>query len=121
PREVDIEAADRVGNRIFWVGSESNSKDPAPRPNRDRIFATDLSGTGANTSLSYVGRYDFLKEDLIAWDQSNGHGLGANYLGLAASAAASVLPEAADGSGFNIEGMVFKPGSSTTAYIAFRA
>src|SRR5262249_51950312 len=90
------------------------------RPNRNRVFATDVRGSGAAATLTYVGRYDFLKDDLIAWDQNNGHGLGANYFGFAASAATGVIPETADGSGFNIEGVVFAP-DNTTAYIAFRA
>ncbi|AVH69403.1 hypothetical protein [Nostoc sp. 'Lobaria pulmonaria (5183) cyanobiont'] len=82
-REVDLEASTKVGNRIFWLGSQSNSDDGKNRPNRDRVFATDINGTGAATTLSYVGRYDFLKEDIINWDVNNGHGKGANYYGLA--------------------------------------
>ena len=64
-----------------------------------------------------MGFYPFLEDDLVAWDTSNGHGLGANALGLAASV--SGVPEAAGG--FNIEGLSMAPGSSTTAYIGFRA
>ena len=56
PREVDIEASTRIGNRIYWMGSQSNNDDGSSRVNRDRIFATDISGTGASTTLSYVGR-----------------------------------------------------------------
>ncbi|MBK1988118.1 ExeM/NucH family extracellular endonuclease [Sphaerospermopsis aphanizomenoides BCCUSP55] len=118
PREVDIEASTRVGNRIFWMGSESNSDSGSSRPNRDRIFATDISGTGANTTLSYAGRYDFLKEDIIAWDVNNLHGKGTNYYGLAASAASGVGSK--QGDGYNIEGLEMAP-DHTTAYVAFRA
>lgn len=121
PREVDIEASTRVGSRVFWLGSHSNSSGGAQRLNRSRLFATDIAGAGATTTLSYVGRYDNLKADLIAWDQTNGHGLGANFFGLAASAATGVVPEAADGSGWNIEGLTMKPGSTTEAYVGFRA
>jgi predicted extracellular nuclease len=118
PREVDIEASTRVGDRIFWLGSESNSDSGSSRPNRDRIFATDISGTGAATTLSYVGRYDFLKEDIIAWDVNNIHGKGANYYGLATSAASGVGSKQSDG--YNIEGLEMSP-DNTTAYVAFRA
>ena len=118
PREVDIEASTKVGNRIFWMGSQSNNDSGSNRPNRDRVLATDISGTGANTTLSYVGRYDFLEEDIIAWDQNNLHGKGANYYGLAASAAAGVGSK--QSSGYNIEGLEMSP-DNTTAYIAFRA
>ncbi len=113
--EIDLEASARLGNRIFWMGSESNSKKGATRTNRDRVFATDVSGSGAATTLSYVGYYGKLKEDLLAWDAANG-----NVLGLNASAASGVIPETDGGVGYNIEGLAFKPGTST-AYIGFRA
>ncbi|MEH2068768.1 MAG: Ig-like domain-containing protein [Nostoc sp.] len=117
-REVDLEAATEIGDRIFWLGSQSNSDDGKNRPNRDRVFATDVTGTGASTTLSYVGRYDFLKEDIINWDVTNGHGKGANYYGLAASAATNVGSKQSNG--YNIEGLEIAP-DNTTAYIAFRA
>lgn len=119
-REVDLEASTRIGNRLYWLGSESNAASGNARPNRNRLYATDLSGTGASATLTYVGRYDSLKNDLIAWDQNNLHGLGANFFGLAASAATGVIPEAPDGSGYNIEGLTIAPDNST-AYIGFRA
>lgn len=117
--EADIEGATRVGNRLYWIGSHSNSSGGNDRPDRERIFSTDLSGTGAATTLSFVNFYPFLADDLIAWDDGNGHGLGAGFFGLAASAADGVIPEQSNG--FSIEGLSMAPGSSTTAYIAFRA
>ena len=118
PREVDLEAVAQHGDRLYWTGSFSNSKDGAARPNRNRVFATTLSGTGATATLTYIGRYDHLRDDLIAWDQANGHGLGADALGFAASAAVGVVPEGTDG--FNVEGLAIAP-NGTTAYVAFRA
>jgi hypothetical protein len=83
--QADIEGSVKVGIRIYWLGSHSNAdEDGALRPNRYRLFATDIAGTGENSTLSYVGRYDNLRTDLINWDANNGHGLGANYFGLAA-------------------------------------
>lgn len=120
PREVDIEASHRVGNRIYWLASHGNSASGNDRPNRSRFFATDISGTGASTSLTFVGYYTDLKADLIAWDAANGHGLGANALGLSASATVGVAPEATGGTGFNIEGMTTSP-DGTVMYVAFRA
>ncbi|AUT04546.1 endonuclease [Nostoc sp. CENA543] len=116
--EVDIEASTRLGNVIYWMGSHSNNSSGNSAPNRERIFATQISGTGVNTTLTFLGYYRFLENDLIAWDNNNGHGLGAGFLGLAASAAAGVLPETP--SGFNIEGLTIAP-DGNTAYIAFRA
>ncbi len=120
PREVDIEAVERIGSRLFWLASHGNSSSGDLRVNRYRLFATDIAGSGGASTLSYAGRYDDLRTDLIGWDQSNGHGLGADYLGFAASAAVGVIPEEADGSGFNIEGLAMAP-DGTTAYVGFRA
>jgi hypothetical protein len=121
PREVDIEASTRVGDRLFWIGSHSHANIGESRTNRARVFATDLVGRGPDSTLVYVGRYDYLKQDLVAWDHENRHGLGADYLGLADSAAEDVLPKAPDGSGWSIEGLAMMPDSDTGAYVAFRA
>ncbi|MEP7043099.1 MAG: DUF3616 domain-containing protein [Dokdonella sp.] len=116
--EMDLEGSTRIDNHLFWTGSYSNSKNFHVRPNRHRVFATDLSGSGANAALAYVGRYDWLLEDLVAWDQNNGHGLGANALGFAASSAEGV--DSKTPAGFNIEGLSIAPDGGT-AYFAFRA
>jgi hypothetical protein len=123
-REVDIEASTRVANRIYWLGSHGNCGGCDPpgelRPNRNRLFATEIVGTGTNATLTYVGRYDKLKTDLVNWDRTNGHRLGSNYLQLAASAAEGVPPETAARDGFNIEGLAMAP-TGTVAYIGFRS
>jgi hypothetical protein len=119
PREVDIEGATRVGNRIFWIGAHSHANIAEGRTNRSRLFATDISGSGAASTLTYAGRYDYLKLDLVTWDENNLHGKGANYYGIAGSTAEGVDPKTPGG--FNIEGLCMAPGSSTTAYIALRA
>jgi hypothetical protein len=120
-REVDIEATTRVGNRLFWLGSHSHANIGETRTNRTRLWATDLSGAGAASALTYVGRYDNLKVDLINWDKHNLHGKGSNYFGLEASDAEGVEPKAPDGSGLSIEGLAMMPGSTNGAYVAFRA
>lgn len=119
PREVDIEASTRLGDRLFWSGSHGNQATGAhnARPNRRRVFATDLT-PGEMPSLAYAGRYDFLAEDLQVWDEGNGHGLGAGALGLLASSQPGVSPESPAGS--NIEGLAMAPDGSS-AYVAFRA
>jgi autotransporter-associated beta strand protein len=118
PREVDLELSVRQNNRIFWLGSQSNADGGNARVNRDRVFATDVSGSGVATTLSYVGRYDFLREDIISWDVNNSHGKGANYYGLQASATAGVGSK--QSIGYNIEGAEFAP-DGTTVYLGFRA
>jgi len=121
PKEIDIEACTHAGNRLFWLGSHSHGFDGTIKTNRARLFATDLSGTGTNCTLTFVGAYQFLKVDLIAWDSNNGHGKGSNYYGLADSGAFGVDPKAPDGSGFNLEGLSMAPGNTNVGYIAFRA
>jgi hypothetical protein len=121
PKEVDIEASTRVGNRLFWLGSHSHAFDATERTNRARLFATDLSGSGTNAQLKYVGHYNYLKVDLLEWDAHNDHGKGANYYGLVDSGAIGVNPKEPDGSGFNLEGLAMAPGSTTNAYLGFRA
>lgn len=121
PREVDVEASTRAGQRIYWIGSHGHGAEGESRTNRTRIFATDITGNGAETTLTYAGRYDYLKWDLIEWDSHNLHGKGTNYYGLEASDAEGVPPKAPDGSGFAIEGMCMVPGSTNAAFIGFRA
>lgn len=121
PREVDMEGATRVGDRIYWMGSHSHANIGEIRTNRARMFATDVSGTGTNTSLAYVGHYEHLKADLVAWDESNAHGKGAGYYGLAIGAADGLLPKDPFGRGFNIEGLAMAPGRTNTAWLGFRA
>ena len=112
--EIDIEAASREGDVIYWEGSMSTSSSGNLAPSRSTVFATQVSGSGANTTLTYLGSYTGLLGDLIAWDQGNG-----NVLGLAASAAAGTDGHKSDA--LNVEGMEFAGPTSSTAYLAFRA
>lgn len=86
--EIDIEGAAKRGDVVYWEGSMSTSSSGAVEPARSTAFATRVTGTGATATLSYLGSYTGLLADLVAWDQAGGSGLGANALGLAASAAA---------------------------------
>jgi hypothetical protein len=118
PAEVDIEASARIGDRIYWAGSHGNSTSGGLRPNRSRVFATDLVSGEAGFSLTYVDRYDHLRADLVAWDRNNGHGLGADALGLFASTASGIEADSEDG--FNIEALEIAPDGSS-AFLGFRA
>lgn len=112
--EVDIEASFRSTtkpNRIYWIGSLSNSKSGEARDDRNRIFATDIVGTGANATLVFVGYYSGLRSKLITWGNNNGY----NFT---AKAATGIEPKRIDG--FNIEGLEMGP-DGTTLYIGFRA
>ena len=42
-REIDIEGAARLGDKIFWIGSHSANKNGKPRPDRHCLFAIRLA------------------------------------------------------------------------------
>ncbi|MFJ2777620.1 hypothetical protein [Kitasatospora sp. NPDC087315] len=113
-KEIDIEAATRVGDTVYWTGSLGNNKDGAVKRDRQTVFTTTVTGSGADTQLSPAGSYRGLRDDLIAWDHANG-----DRYGFAAGAADGQAPKQIDG--FNVEGLEFAPGSTTTAYVGFRA
>lgn len=112
--EIDLEAGTqslKKSGRIYWMGSMSNGKAPFDgKPNRDRLFATDVTGTGPGTSFTVKG-FTAIRDSLIAWGDANGY----NFTASAAAGVDSKLPN-----GFAAEGMVFAP-DSTTMYIALRA
>ncbi len=111
--QLDLEASARVGDTIYWFGSEGNNSTGDVKANRAIVFATQISGTGASTQLSFAGFYKNLRNDLISWDEANG-----NQFGFAAGAADGQIPKEING--FNIEGAEFAPDNSTL-YLGFRA
>ncbi|MFF2010414.1 hypothetical protein ACFVWY_15255 [Streptomyces sp. NPDC058195] len=113
-KEIDIEAAARVGDTVYWTGSLGNNKDGVYKSPRNTVFTTTVTGSGAGTQLTVGGSYKKLRDDLVAWDKANG-----NRLGFAAGTAEGQAPKQIDG--FNVEGLEFAPGSTTTAYLGFRA
>jgi hypothetical protein len=117
-KELDLEAGTRVGDTLYFTGSNSNKKDGDDASDRSHLFAVKLSGTGAATTFSYVGQFSQLESQLVAWDAGNLHGLGADRFGFAASAGDGVVPEQANG--FSIEGMAAAPGDSAL-WLGFRA
>lgn len=117
-KELDLEAGVRVGDTLYFTGSNSNKKDGGDAPDRSHLFAVKVSGTGAATAFDYVGQFSLLETQLIAWDAGNGHGLGADHFGFAASAAAGITPERVNG--FSIEGMTSSPGDGAL-WLGFRA
>lgn len=44
--EADIEAAARIGDRIYWITSHGANRNGKYRPNRRRFFATDIDSNG---------------------------------------------------------------------------
>ncbi len=118
-KELDLEAGTRIGDTLYFTGSNSNKKDGGDAAaDRSHLFAVKVTGTGAATAFDYVGQFSLLEAQLIAWDTGNAHGLGANHFGFAVSAAAGIVPERVDG--FSIEGMTSAPGD-TALWLGFRA
>ncbi len=112
--ELNIHSSARSGNTLYWFGSLDNTNSGEVLPAHDTLFAATITGSGASTELTYLGSYTNLKQDLVEWDNANGAPLG-----LAASSAPGVAGETA--SGFKLQGVEFAPGSSTEAYLTFRA
>jgi hypothetical protein len=97
--EIDIEGSFRVGDTLYWMGSHTNA-------DRSTIFSTVESGSGSEAELAFIGQYENLLGDLIAWESFNGHSLGMNFLGLA--------------NGLEIEGLSADPNNPDGALLAFR-
>ncbi|GAA0402967.1 hypothetical protein Acor_33880 [Acrocarpospora corrugata] len=117
--EIDLESAARVGNLIYWLGSHGNNRSGESRPSRKTLFTTTVRGSGASTEIAGSRAYTSLWNELLAWDSSNGHGLGANRLMFVAASGRNVQPNPPNG--FNIEGFSFAPGSASIGYLGFRA
>ncbi len=115
--EFDLEGATNSsasynsGKRIYWIASLGNSKSGNLKPYRDRVIATDISGTGANTTLSVKSYSTKMRTALISWGN-------ANSWNFTASAATGMIPKRIDG--FNIEGLTLT-NTGESAYIGFRA
>ena len=97
--EVDIEGAARIGERIYWIGSHSASKNAEPRRNRRRLFATKVLTKGSEVRVEVVGRpYKHLIRDL---DEN------ANYAEFGLKEAGQRAPKVAGG--LSIEGLAATP------------
>ena len=115
-KQIDVEAgtaSPATHGRTYWTGSMSNSSSSPYgfEPNRDRLFSVDISGSGAATSFTNRGFVSGLRTQLINWGDKNGYDF-------TDAAAAGQNPKTING--FNVEGMVFAP-DSTTLYMGFRA
>lgn len=73
-RESDIEGAARIGDRVYWITSHGRDGKGKFRENRYRLFATDVTGTSSALTLTWVGRYDKLIQDMLqkdSWEKPN--------------------------------------------------
>ncbi|HDO1354929.1 TPA: Ig-like domain-containing protein [Aeromonas veronii] len=119
-KELDIEALSWYApGKLLLVGSHSNKKDGGEAvTDRGHIVAVSVTGSGAETEFEYIGKYSQLEQDLIQWDNDNGHGKGAGFLGFSRSAGAGIAPENIHG--FSIEGATINH-NGDTLLLGFRA
>ena len=96
--EADIEAATKIGTRIYWITSHARNAKGKARPSRQRFFATDVKSGNPLTLMPAGQAYTQLLDDLLASDV-----LAPYRLAAAAERAAE-----ADG-GLNIEGLAATP------------
>jgi hypothetical protein len=97
--EADLEAGARIGDRAFWIGSHGRNKNGKERPNRCRLFATDISVAGDEVWVTPVGKpYKGLLGDLIR---------DPRFKQFHFAAAAKLMPKEAGA--LNIEGLSATP------------
>ena len=95
--ETDFEAAARVGERIYWIGSHGRNKTGKLRLDRQRFFATDIKGAGEALTLVPVAKpYVALLQDITSDVQLKQLGIIDNG-------------KSPNESGFNIEGLCATP------------
>ncbi len=116
--EVDLEAMTMVGDTLYLTGSHSNSKKGVDDDNREIVFSVKVSGTGAQTTFNYQGKFTGLESALVAWDEGGASGQTAGYFGFAASSGAGIAPE--NTNGFSVEGMTTSA-DDAELWLGFRA
>ncbi|MET1110567.1 MAG: hypothetical protein ABWX67_03475 [Allosphingosinicella sp.] len=108
--ESDLEAAARIGNRIYWISSMGRNDSGEEKPERRRFFATDIVGPAllrpAGSQAEAAG--DRLFRAIVATPELQQYNLQA----------ASQLPTKTVG-GLNIEGLA--PTADGGLILAFRA
>ena len=97
--ETDLEAAARIGNRIYWITSHGRNQEGKRRLSRERFFATDIKSDSGRIRLVPAGKpYKNLLRDLVNEPKLKPFRLAE------ASRLAPKLPRA-----FNIEGLCSTP------------
>lgn len=113
--EFDIEGATlsspayNNGQRIYWIGSMGNGKNAGDKPYRNRVIATDISGSGASATLKVNSYSTEMRKALIAWGDANSWDF---------STSTEKNPKRIDG--FNVEAITIAH-EGETAYIGMRA
>jgi hypothetical protein len=97
--EADIEGATELGGKVYWITSHAPNKDGKERPNRYRLFATEIKGDGKTAEVAPVGQpYKNLLSDMLTMPELEKYGL---------AEASKRPPKARDA--LNIEGLSATP------------
>ena len=106
-KEVDIEAAARIGNRIYWIASHARDSKGEVEPTRHRLFACEIVDSAMQPTIRPLSKspYRRLLESLKSDKRF-----------AVLSEAAALAPEATGG--LNIEGLAAMPDGGL--YIGFR-
>jgi hypothetical protein len=106
--EMDIEAAAKIGSRVYWITSHGTNRKGKYRPGRHRFLATDIGFKDGRPVITPVGSaYTGLLEDMAAAAQLKKYRL---------EDAAETAPK--DEGGLNIEGLAATP--SGALLVGFR-
>jgi hypothetical protein len=118
--EADIEAAAKIGQRIYWITSHGRNKDGKLRPNRYRFFATEVFFENRGVKLYPVGKpYKTLVHELLKTNAARRLGLDkATRFGenISKKEREKLAPKK---EGLNIEGLCASP-DGEMLYIGFR-
>jgi hypothetical protein len=114
----DFEAVAQAGDQVFWIGSTGNTRSGNVRLDRNIVLQTQVSGSGADATLTFVGYRNVLRDALVAWDHEDQHGLGADRFGFLAATQPGVSAEGPNS--LNVEGAAIAP-DGTTLWIGFRS
>lgn len=97
--EVDLEAATRLGDRVYWITSHARNKNGKDEPNRRALFASSFSVNDGKAAIKLEGRpYRRLLADLVTVPELARMNL---------AAASRLAPEAKGG--LSIEGLCDTP------------
>jgi len=99
PKEADLEAGAQIGPRTFWITSHGRNSKGKPQPERQRLFATEVTFNDGKVEVRPFGQsYNSLLEDLITAPELAKYKL---------QEASQLAPKAAGA--LNIEGMGTTP------------
>lgn len=98
--EIDLEGATLLGDKIFWIGSHSTSKNGKPRPSRLRLFAI-------KTSSNAKGKFNIIPVGKIYTDLISELEKDARFKDFKLKEARNIKPK--DIGGLSIEALAATP------------